>query len=89
MSLETYIHTNDLTSWVPNQCRFPGIFGCASIHFFSEDFAALIEFNFVFHYFVYTLEKIVDFTAADDLSHLCSEIAEKSGFWLSGGQGSQ
>jgi hypothetical protein len=39
--------------------------------------------------FVDTLEKIVDFTAADDLSHLCSEIAEKSGFWLSGGQGSQ
>ena len=43
------INTNYLTSWVSNQCSFAGIFGCAGIHFFSEDFAALIEFNFVFH----------------------------------------
>jgi hypothetical protein len=35
------------------------------------------------------LEKIVDFTATDDLWGPSGEIAEKSGFWFSGGQGSQ
>jgi len=35
------------------------------------------------------LEKIVNFSAADDLWGLSGEIAEKSGFWSSGGQGSQ
>jgi hypothetical protein len=88
LSLKGRIDSNYFTSRISHfRCFFCG-FGIIGINFLCESFAPLIHSHNPFHEFVCILEKVDDFTAADDLWHVCSRIEEKSGFCFSGGEGS-